>query len=136
MIYLVLYTVYFGAVSTSTLSYVQRFSSKRELVKTFLCTPLKQINSENGPHIATESWKEGFNDAVFQHFVGELKHCNSDMQMDLQLLVPVFLCLCLIYLLVMLFFRMIFFHNMFSSISFPCEFTVCKSFLTRLICNF
>ena len=65
MIYLVLYTVYFGAVtshkicfsciSTSSLSYVQRFSSKRELVKIFLCTPLKQINPENGLHIATES---------------------------------------------------------------------------------
>ena len=49
---------------------------------------------------------------VFQHFMDELKHCNLDMQMDLQLLVPVFLCLYSIYL-VKLPFRMTFFHNVF-----------------------
>ena len=40
----------------------------------------------------------------------ELKHCNSDMRMDLQLLVPVFLRLYSIYLVFILPFRMIFFQ--------------------------
>ena len=47
---------------------------------------------ENYRHISTESPKEGFNDTVFQHFVdGQIKA-----------LVPVFLCLCLIHVVVML----------------------------------
>ena len=41
---------------------------------------LKQPNLENRLHISRESPKEGFNDTVFQHFVDELKHCNSDME--------------------------------------------------------
>ena len=41
---------------------------------------LKQPNLENRLHISTESPKEDFNDTVFQHFVDELKHCNSDME--------------------------------------------------------
>ena len=38
-----------------------------KLVKTLLCTQLKQTNLE------IES-KKGFNETVFQHFVDELKH--------------------------------------------------------------
>ena len=38
-------------------------------------------------HTSTENPKEYFNDSVFHHFVDELKHCNLNMQMDLQLLV-------------------------------------------------
>ena len=45
-----------------------------------------KTNLENRPHISTESPKEGFN-TVFQNFENELKHCNSDMWMELQLLV-------------------------------------------------
>ena len=55
-----------------------------------LHTQLKQTNLENQLYISTKSLKEGFNDTVFQHFVDELKHCNADMWMKLQL-VPVFL---------------------------------------------
>ena len=64
-----------------------------------LHTQLKQTNLENWLHISRES-QEGFNDTDLQHIVNELKHCNSDMQMDLQLLVPVFLCLYSIYLVI------------------------------------
>ena len=56
-----------------------------ELVKTSLRTQLKQTSLQNRLYISTEIPKEGFNDTVFQHFVDELKHCNSDMRMDLQL---------------------------------------------------
>ena len=63
-------------------------------------------------------------DIVFQHFMDELKHCNLDMGMDLQLLVTVFLCLHPIYLVVMLPFRMIFFQNVFCFIFFPYEFAI------------
>ena len=56
-------------------------------------TQLTQTNLESRFHIATGSPKEFFNDTVFQNFVDKLKDCNSDMRMDLQLLVPVFLCL-------------------------------------------
>ena len=118
LIFFFLYTVYFGTVnshkmlfsciSTSSLSYVQRFAPKRKLVKSQLHTKLKQTNLDNRPYISTESPK-GFNDTVFQHFVDELKHCNSDMRMDFQLLVATFLCLYLIYLVVMLPFRITFF---------------------------
>ena len=39
-----------------------------KLVKALLrTTQLKQTNMENRFHISTESPKEGFNDAVFQH---------------------------------------------------------------------
>ena len=65
---------------------------------------------ENQLYILTESPKEDFNDIIFQHFVDELKHCNSNMRMDLQLLVPAFLCLYLIYL-VMLPLRITFFSQ-------------------------
>ena len=88
-----------------------------------MCTQLKQINLENWLCIPIESLKEGFNDTLFQTFVDEWKHCSPDMQMDLEL-VPVFLCLYSIYLVVMLPFRMIFFHNMFCFISCPCELSV------------
>ena len=75
----------------SSFSYVQRLFSKTELVKTMLLAQLKQTNLENQLFISTESPKEGFNDTVLQHFLDELKHCNLDMRMDLQLLVPVFI---------------------------------------------
>ena len=51
-------------------------------MKTLLRTQLKQTNLKNGRYISTEIPKEGFNDTVFQHFLDELKRCNSDMQMD------------------------------------------------------
>ena len=54
----------------------------------------------------------------------ELKHCNPDMRMGLQL-VPVFLCLYSIYLVVMLPFRMILFHV--SRYFFSREFVVFRS---------
>ena len=94
--------MFFSCISISSLSYIQRFLSRRKLVKTLLHTQLKQTNLKNGRYISTEIPKEGFNDTVFQHFLDELKHCNSDMQMDWQLLVSVFLCLYSIYLFVML----------------------------------
>ena len=86
------YKIFFSCISTSRFSYVQRFFSKMKLVKTSLHIQLKQINLENWLHTFTESSKEGFNDTVFQHFVYEIKHCNLDMRMYLQLS-PVFLCL-------------------------------------------
>ena len=75
MMYLLLYsflcTVYFGVVtshktffsfiSMSSLSYVQRFFSKRKLVKTSLCTRLKQTYLENRLHISKESPKSSNN---------------------------------------------------------------------------
>ena len=135
-----LYTVYFSVVtshkmlfsciSMSSLSYVKIFFSKRKLGKTLLRTQLKQTNLENRLLISIESAK-GFNDTVFQHFVDELKHRNSDIQMDLQLLVSLFLCLYSIYLVAMLHFRRIFFHNVFCFISFPCEFAIFKSLVTN-----
>ena len=91
---LFLYTVYlilFSYKSMSSFSCVQRLFSKTELVKTMLLAQLKQTNLENQLFISTESPKEGFNDTVLQHFLDELKHCNLDMRMDLQLLVPVFI---------------------------------------------
>ena len=92
-------------------------------MKTSLRTQLKQTNLENRLRVSAERLKEGFNDTVFQHSVDELKHCNSDIRMDLQL-VPVCLCLYSIYLVLMLPFRMIFFHNIFCFISFPREFAI------------
>ena len=65
-----------------------------------------------------------FNNTVFEHFIDELKHCNSDMQMDWQLLAPVVLCLYSIYLVAMLSFRMIFFPSLFCFISFSHEFAI------------
>ena len=61
----------------SSVSCIQRFFSKMILVKTSLCTQLKQTNLENRLHISTESPKEGFNDTVFQHYMDKLRHCNS-----------------------------------------------------------
>ena len=75
----------------SSFSWVQRVFSKMKLVKTLFCTQLSQANRENWLHISTESQK-GFKDAVFQHSVDELKHCNPDVRMELKL-VRVFLCL-------------------------------------------
>ena len=91
-----------------------------KLVKTSLPTHLKQTNLENQLHISIGSPKEGFDDIVFQHFMDELKQCKPDKGTNLQL-VPVFLCLYSIYLVVMLPFRMIFSHNIFCFISFPCK---------------
>ena len=76
-----------------------------KLLKTY-CTQLKQTNLENRLHISTESPKEGFDDAIFHHFVDELKQFNSDRRMDLQLLLLVFWCLYSIYLVAMISFRM------------------------------
>ena len=129
-----LYTVYFGVVtsdkilfsciSMSSLSYIQRFFSKMKLVKILLRTKLKQTNLENRLHITTETPKEDLIDTVFWHFTDELKNCNLDMQMDLQLLVLMFLCLHSISLVATLYFRIIFFHNLFCFISSPCEFAI------------
>ena len=88
-----------------------------KLVKTWLSTQLKQTYLENQLHISTGSPKEDtvfFNDTVFHHFVDELKHCKRDCK-----LVPFFLCLYSVYLVVILSFSMIFFHSVFSFISFP-----------------
>ena len=85
-----------------------------KLVKTLLHTQVKQTNLENQLRISVESPKEGFNDTVFQHLVDELKHCTSDMLMDLQLLVPVFMCFYSVYLVAMLSFRIIFFMTCFA----------------------
>ena len=71
LIYSFLYTVYFGVVtshkmffsciSTSSLSYIQRFFSKRIIVKTFLHTQLlKHTNLENQLHISMGSPKKKF----------------------------------------------------------------------------
>ena len=87
----------------------------------FVTYSIKQTNLEHQLHISGEYPKEGSIDTVFQQFTDELKHCNSDMRMDLQLLVPMFLCLHFIYLFAMLPFRMIFFHNVFCFISFSRE---------------
>ena len=107
-----------------------------KLVKTSLGIQLKQTNVENRLHISTKSPKEDFTDTVFQHFVDELKHCNSDMQMDLQL-VPVFFFSYSTYLVVMLPFKIIIFlHNLFCFISFPHEFAIFQSLVTRSICKF
>ena len=73
-----LYTVYFGVVTSN-----KRFFSKMNLEKALLYTQLKQTNLVNRLHISKESPKEGFNGTVFQHFLDELKHGNSDMPMDL-----------------------------------------------------
>ena len=94
-----------------------------ELVKTLLCTQLKPANQENRFHISAESPKEDFKVTIFQHLIEELKHCKLGVQTDIKL-VPVFLCLYSVCLVVMLPFRMIFFHNVFSFISFPQEFAV------------
>ena len=75
-----------------SLSCIQRFFFKIQLVKNLLHTQLKQTSLKIGIIFQTQSSKKAFHDTIFQHFVDELKHCNSDMQMDLQLL-PVFLCL-------------------------------------------
>ena len=71
---------------------VQRFFCEMKQLKTTLRTQLKQINLENRLHLSTESQKKGSNDTAFQYSVDELKHCNPDMQMSIEL-VPVFLCL-------------------------------------------
>ena len=52
-----------------------------KLMKTLLCTQLKQTNLENRLHISTESPK-GYNDTCFQDFVDELEQCNLDIQID------------------------------------------------------
>ena len=55
------------------------FFSKWKLVKMLLHTQLKQTNLENRLHISTKSPKE-FYDTVFEHFMDELKHCNTVMK--------------------------------------------------------
>ena len=64
---LFLYGVYFGVVSShkiffscismSSLACVQRLSSKLKLVKTLLCTQLKQTNLENQLHVSKNQKK-------------------------------------------------------------------------------
>ena len=144
LLYFFLYTVYldvitsrkihlkyFSCISTSSLSFAQRFFE----VKTLLRTQLKQTTLQSRLHILTEIPKEGFNNTVFQNFVDGLKQCNPDMQMDLQLF-RVFSCLYSIYLIVMLTFRMILFLKMFCFISFSYEFAIFYSLVTRFISNF
>ena len=63
----------------SSLPCVQRRFSQLKLVKTLLCTQLKQTNLENQLHILTERSKESFNYTICQHFVNELKHCNPEL---------------------------------------------------------
>ena len=132
MMYLLLYSylniVYFGFITSHKIfsciskycsSCIQRFFSKMKLMKISLLTQLKQTNLENWLQISTDSPKD-FNDPVFQHFVDELKHCNSDMRMDLQLLVPVLVlyqkCLYSTYLFgcYNIFYRDIFFTTCFA----------------------
>ena len=71
--------------------------SKGNLVKALSHAQLRQTNLENQIHIATDSPKKGLNDTVFQHFVVELMHCNSDMQMDLSYKFQCF-CACIQYI--------------------------------------
>ena len=104
--------IHFLCIGTSSLSCIQSFFSKMKLVKTSLRTQLKQTNLENQLHISTESPKKAFNYTVFQHYLVELKLCNSNMWMNLQLLVLAILYLYSIYLVALLSFRMIFFHNL------------------------
>ena len=103
----------FLCIGMSCLSCIQSFFSKMKLVKTSLRTQLKQTNLENQLHISTESPKKAFNYTVFQHYLVELKLCNSNMWMNLQLLVLAILYLYSIYLVAMLSFRIIFCHNLF-----------------------
>ena len=105
--------IHFSCIGTSSFLCIQSFFSKMKLVKTSLHTQLNQANLENKLHISTEGPTEGFNDSVFQHYLDELKRCNSNMRIELQLLVLTFLYLYSIYLVGMLSFRMIFFHNLF-----------------------
>ena len=88
-----------------------------KLVKTSLHIQLKQTKPENQLYISTECPKKGFNE-VSQHFVDELKQCNLHRRMDLEPLVSVFLCLYSTYLVAMLSFRKIVFHNLFCIILF------------------
>ena len=115
------------------MSYDERFFFEIKLTKSLLRTQLKLTNLENRLPISTASPKEYFNDIVFKHFVHELKYYSLDMPMHLQLLVPVFSCLYSIYFVVMLPFRMNFFHNVFCFISFPRGFAISYSLVT---CNF
>ena len=46
-----------------------------KLMKTLFTYSVKQTNLKNRPYISTESPKV-LNDALFQHFVSELEHCN------------------------------------------------------------
>ena len=143
LLYFLLYPVYFGVVTSHIIFICKKVQfvtcsnifSTMKLVNTSLHTQLKQTNLENQLHISIKSPKECFN-MVFHHFMDELKQCNSDMQMDLKLPVPVFLCLYIKYLVVMLPFRMISFHNVFCFISFPREFAMFQSVVTRFIGNY
>ena len=49
------------------------------LVEALLCTQLNKLTWKIDLIFQKESSKQGCNDTVFQHFVDELKHCNSDM---------------------------------------------------------
>ena len=64
-----------------------------------------------------------------------LKHCNSDMRIDLQLLVPVFLCLYSIYSVAMLYFS-IFFINCFALLLFFVNLQYFSSLLQDLFAIF
>ena len=60
-------------------AYVERFFSKRKLVKARLRNQLSQVNLENLLFIATEAPKTGFTDSEYYFFVDELKKNNVRM---------------------------------------------------------
>ena len=68
-----LYTVYFRIITSHKVlscivrlvCHIQRFFPEMKLVKTLLCTQLKQTNLENRFHISTGSPKADCNDTVF-----------------------------------------------------------------------
>ena len=58
---------------------VKTFTHCYIFYKNILTSEINPISSK-----VLESSK-GFNDTVFHHFLNELKHCNPDMHMELQL---------------------------------------------------
>ena len=136
-----LFSVFFCVVNSHKMcSNVQSSFSKMKLVKILLCTQLKQT-WEIIFIFQQKVQKKSFNDTAFQHFVDEFKHSNLDRRIDLQLLVLVlvFLCLYSIYLTIMFFF-----HNMFCFIYFfsmwVCNilvtcYKICLQFLMKIFYN-
>ena len=119
-----LHKILFSRMSTSGLSCIQSSFSKMKLVKTLVRTELKRTNLENRLCTSTETPKERFDDTVFQHLLDELNHCNSDVRIDLQLLVPVFLCLLFSIFGCNFIIKNDLFHNFFCLIYFPREFAI------------
>ena len=83
-------------------------------LKSQFCTQLKQTNLENSFHISTGSLKKAFSDTVIHHLVDELKHQFHYFCVQL----------CSVYMVVILPFIMILFHNVFYFISFLHEFAI------------